>query len=264
MGRTIKYGEIYDSDNFGQFIPIEYIGGPEDLVKIKFLNTGSERIVSSNALIHGKVKDLYMPIVAGVGYLGSFNGKVSDKDKIIFYKPWNDMLNRCYNIADKDYPAYGGSGVRVDQRWFDFGNFFEDAKLLYGYENKLKYPSIYCLDKDYKQMNIPKNQKIYSLNTCIWISKYDNIIIMTRENSKSKYFGVTKTQRGFLARYSRHIIGYFSNEIAAANAYNFYYMYNFKNDPFRSLFLLNDVPYMSPTEFIKYNLNAKEVIKVVK
>ena len=98
MGRTIKYGEIYDSDNFGQFIPIEYIGGPEDLVKIKFLNTGSERIVSSNALIHGKVKDLYMPIVAGVGSLGSFNGKVSDKDKIIFYKPWTCCTCCVYDV----------------------------------------------------------------------------------------------------------------------------------------------------------------------
>lgn len=264
MGRTIKYGEVYSSDNFGQFIPIEYIGGEEDLVKIKFLNTGSERIVSSNALVHGKVKDLYAPNIAGVGYLGSFDGKVSDKNIIIFYRTWNDMINRCYNVLDKDYYAYGGSGVRVDPRWFDFGNFLEDSKLLYGYENKLKYPSMYCLDKDYLQMNLQKNQRIYSLNTCMWISKYDNIIIMNRENSKSKYFGVTKTERGFLARYSHTIIGYFSNEIAAANAYNFYYTSNFINDQFRSIFLLNDVPYMSPTEFIKYNLNVKEIIKIVK
>ena len=264
MGRHINYGEIYNSDNCGPFIPIEYIGGVEDLVKIKFINTGSERIVTSNQLVHGKVKDKYKPNIANIGYLGHFNGKVSDHSNIIFYRPWNDMINRCYNKTDKDYPIYGAMGITVEQRWFDFGNFYEDAKLLYGYENKLKYPSMFCLDKDYLQMNIPKNQKIYSKNTCMWISKYDNIIIMGRENSNSKYFGVTKTSRGYLARYSNIKIGYYSDEIAAANAYNYYYTFNFKNDPFRSIILLNNVPYMSPFEFTKYSLNKTEkVIKLI-
>lgn len=260
MRRKIRYNEIYNSENYGSFIPIEYIGGPKDLVKIKFINTQSERVVTSNALIHGKVKDKFVPIIAGVGYIGNFEGKVTDNSIIIFYRPWNDMLNRCYNKLDKDYSRYGALGITVDARWFNFNNFYQDAKLLIGYNNKCIYPSMYCLDKDYLQQNIPKSNRIYSKNTCVWLSKYDNIILMNRENSNSKYFGVTETKNGYLSRYSNITIGVFSNIIAAANAYNYYYTLHFQNDPFRSVFLLNNVPYMSPDEFIKYNINSKIVI----
>lgn len=264
MGRSIMYGEIYNSDNFGKFIPIEYIGTEKDLVKIKFLNTGSEKIVSSNALVHGKVKDQYAPTVAGIGYLGSFNGKVTDPLNIIFYRVWNDMINRCYNILDKDYSIYGKCGITVDPSWLNFGNFFEDSKLLPGYSNKLAQPSMYCLDKDYLQMDVPKCNRIYSKDTCIWISKYDNIIIMNRENSNSKYYGVTKYGESYISRYSNHIIGYFTNEIAAANAYNYYYITKFKNDKYRDIFILNNVPYMSPMEFSSYITKGREIIRIVK
>ena len=170
----------------------------------------------------------------------------------------------CYNITDKDYPMYGAIGVRVDPRWHNFNNFFEDAKLLPGYENKLMYPSIYCLDKDYLQRNLPKEQRIYSKDTCIWLSKYDNIILMGRENSTSEYYGVTKHYNKYIARYSHNEIGKFSNPIAAANAYNCYYEKHCMNDPLHTIHILNDVPYMPPTEFIKYNTNPKVMCEIVK
>lgn len=262
MNRKIKINKIYHSNSYGDFIVIDKL--EKDRYTIKFINTGSISTASDEAIYHGRVKDKFAPIIAGVGFIGNFNKKITDKNIIIFYRPWNDMMNRCYNPLDKDYKLYGGIGISVDKRWHEFANFFEDAKLLPGYENKLTNPSMYCLDKDYLQYNIPKHKRIYSRNTCIWISKYDNTIIMNRENSSSKFYGVTIVGDKYIARYSNNIIGVFSNAIAAANAYNYYYTKNIIGTQFHDIHIINDVIYMPPYEFIKYNLKSKEMCKIIK
>ena len=43
------------------------------------------------------------------------------------YIVWNSMLKRCRNTADKDYPRYGGRGIRVYEPWFKFENFLADV-----------------------------------------------------------------------------------------------------------------------------------------
>lgn len=261
MNRNIKIGETYKSNNYGDFIVLNKNDGGK--YTIKFINTNGLNIASGEAIYHGRVKDKYAPNVSGIGYVGSFDGKISDDSVIIFYRPWSDMMHRCYDKNDKDYKMYGGIGIQVDERWHDFGNFFNDAKILPGYANKLKNPSMYCLDKDYLQQNIPKNKRIYSKDTCVWLSKYDNILIMNREKHNSEYYGVIKHNNKYYSRYSNTIIGKFSNPIAAANAYNYYYNLHFSNDPLRTIFILNNVPYMPPNEFIKYNTNPKEMCKII-
>lgn len=43
------------------------------------------------------------------------------------YRVWNGMLNRCRNSKMKEYPYYGGRGIRVCQRWVDnFTDFLAD------------------------------------------------------------------------------------------------------------------------------------------
>jgi hypothetical protein len=36
------------------------------------------------------------------------------------------MVRRCINEKDKDYPKYGGSGIKVDPRWLVYENFSAD------------------------------------------------------------------------------------------------------------------------------------------
>ena len=36
------------------------------------------------------------------------------------------MFDRCHKPNHKDYPNYGGRGIRVCFRWFEFENFYED------------------------------------------------------------------------------------------------------------------------------------------
>jgi len=42
------------------------------------------------------------------------------------YKPWNCMMNRCYNKNDTSYSDYGNRGIIVCESWHDFNNFYKD------------------------------------------------------------------------------------------------------------------------------------------
>lgn len=42
------------------------------------------------------------------------------------YNVWESMLTRCRNPRHHTYPAYGGKGITVCERWFSFDNFYED------------------------------------------------------------------------------------------------------------------------------------------
>ena len=87
---------------------------------------------------------------------------------------------------------------------------------------------------------------------------------MNREKSNAQYYGVTKMYNKYVARYSNTTIGKFSNPEAAANAYNYYFNMHYTNSPLYTVHILNDVPYMSPDEFIKYNTDPKEICKIIK
>lgn len=42
------------------------------------------------------------------------------------YKSWVSMMTRCYNKNHEAYHRYGGRGITVCDRWFDFFNFLDD------------------------------------------------------------------------------------------------------------------------------------------
>lgn len=42
------------------------------------------------------------------------------------YSIWRGMINRCRYASHKSYPAYGGRGIAVCDRWLNFENFFAD------------------------------------------------------------------------------------------------------------------------------------------
>lgn len=44
----------------------------------------------------------------------------------IEYRCWCHLRQRCNNQKSKDYPDYGGRGIKVCQRWMKFENFLED------------------------------------------------------------------------------------------------------------------------------------------
>lgn len=42
------------------------------------------------------------------------------------HRSWESMLKRCRNPKNKNYPAYGGRGITVCERWLEFAKFLED------------------------------------------------------------------------------------------------------------------------------------------
>jgi len=40
---------------------------------------------------------------------------------------WEGILQRCYNSNHESYKNYGGRGIKVCKRWWNFANFVEDV-----------------------------------------------------------------------------------------------------------------------------------------
>ena len=43
-----------------------------------------------------------------------------------FYARWTDMRRRCLKKDNRDYPNWGGRGIKICDRWMEFLNFKED------------------------------------------------------------------------------------------------------------------------------------------
>ena len=131
----------------------------------------------------------------------------------IFYRTWADMLLRCY--SDK-FQARQSTyiGCSVFDEWLTFSN-FKKWMLLQGYEGKQ-------LDKDI----IVSGNKIYSPDTCVFVSGAVNNLLTDRGAARGKYKqGVSWNKRS--NKFQSHIklfgksknIGEYNTEQEAYAAY---------------------------------------------
>lgn len=100
----------------------------------------------------------------GKGYMVNANWKDNKK----LYNVWAGILRRCF---DKNHNRYRDN-INVCERWLCFDNFIEDVKTLEGWNEELFFKSEIQLDKDSKQFNY--DEKIYSPQTCVWLTKDRN------------------------------------------------------------------------------------------
>lgn len=185
-------GRVYDSVEHGKYTVLRELL-PMDLksrmFEVEFHNTSYHAIVSQGKMISGEIKDKYVPSVYGIGYIGDEYYISGAPDKRAMYKIWNDMIQRCYSPTADDWHTYGGRGVRVREDWHNFTQFYLDVKKIPGYENKVREPKMYNLDKDYLQQNVPSGNRIYSKDTCAWVSQKENSLLRGRDNNNTGYFG---------------------------------------------------------------------------
>ena len=56
----------------------------------------------------------------------SKNFKTHGLSRSPIYTTWKLMMQRCYNVNNKNYKDYGQRGITVCQEWHSFDNFFND------------------------------------------------------------------------------------------------------------------------------------------
>ncbi|PKR83552.1 hypothetical protein [Heyndrickxia camelliae] len=155
--------------------------------KIRFLETGYERVVEKVEIERGKIKDKLAKSVFGIGILG--NIKMVDYKRE--YSVWSGMLERCYNPPSDSYKSYGAKGVKVCKRWHYFTNFIEDIKLIDGYDEQLFQKGKIFLDKDIKQLNKQVGDRVYSPETCTFVSYDVNFKYANFNHRKNKFFALS-------------------------------------------------------------------------
>lgn len=79
------------------------------------------------------------------------------------YRRWANMVSRCYDPSDKDYPQYGGRGVFVDDHWLEFEVFCKESKELPGFSVDKQ------LDKDMNGFGF-----CYGPEHCQWLTAEQN------------------------------------------------------------------------------------------
>jgi hypothetical protein len=254
----VDFDKIFKARVGGDFkvLNIEPSVNGHKMVRVKFFYTSKEKVVRWTDVNNGKefsnIRDDYYPTVAGVGCIG--NGSSYDKH----YGLWEGMIVRCYDASDHTYARYGAKGVKVCDRWHCFEYFLEDVVNLPNYDLWAKYGGkCYNLDKDFLQQGVPLSQKIYSPNTCMFISTRDNTLLAV-SNNRNNYIGVRKYGNYFEAYMSigsfRKSLGKFATAELAAAAYNAAAEFYFKN----SIVILNKVPPIPPGEINKYRLNINK------
>ena len=77
------------------------------------------------------------------------------------YTVWKGMIRRCYNETAKDYPRYGGRGIKVCTEWQNVEAFVE-----------------WCIYNGWKkglQLDRKDNNKDYCPSNCRFVSRKENM-----------------------------------------------------------------------------------------
>ena len=128
---------------------------------------------------NGSIKCPYEKRYYDIGYLSEGKYKVSENGKSTkCYIAWYDMLRRCYDpkFHEKN-PTY--KECEVDEGWYNlqsFGDWFADN--YYEIENEKM-----CLDKEI----LNKDNKVYSLNACIFVPHNINTLFIKCDKSRGEY-----------------------------------------------------------------------------
>lgn len=187
INKSYNEGDII-STNYGKCLIVKIVSYKE--VKIKFIKTGYETTTRMTELKRGSIKDMLNPSVCGVGYLGKNFVKIKKDNKKLFkktYQVWIDMIKRCYDINREGYISYGKKGVKVSDRWLNFSKFYKDIQKLEGFNTDDFINSKIFLDKDKLQINKPHSERIYSKDTCIFLSRRENNLLQDYTNQLIKF-----------------------------------------------------------------------------
>jgi hypothetical protein len=114
------------------------------------------------------------------------NGKTRILGRCNYYAKWADMIKRCYNQRELEkYPTY--KGCIVCEEWRYFSNFI---KWVNSQPNR-EWGQCH-LDKDL----LIKGNKIYSPETCVFVSPSINSFMLTTKRKTNTLIGVSLSKEG--------------------------------------------------------------------
>lgn len=180
--RKIEIGNVYHSEKYGNYKVVRFShqdSSRRNHFYIVFEETGYECAFNSTAILDKTVVDYMYPSFHGVGFLGGRTNQGRD------FTVWQSMIKRCYGDHESSH-LY--RNVTVCERWHNFQNFKDDYKLIDGYEESKFKRGKLVLDKDLKQLGTVN--KIYSLDTCTFITAEKNFDIRDRTSEMKAYIKV--------------------------------------------------------------------------
>lgn len=156
-------------------------------------------------------------VIQEVETIGYVNGK--RRQTLVwfcpFYRSWSDMIKRCYYTKYHDkFPTY--IGCTVSKEWLTFSNFKSWMKAQDFVDNQL--------DKDL----LFEGDKVYSADTCVFVSKVVNSFITDSAASRGEWLiGVCwdKSASKFMSQCrnpftkKNEYLGYFTCELEAHKAW---------------------------------------------
>ena len=185
-------GEVYATKKFGEAEVIGYKNSKE--VTVRFLNTGTVKIVSLGHLRNGLIQDNFAKTCYGVGYIGNTTTSINTRHKPA-YILWKDMLKRCYHLPYQDkHLCY--VGCEVSEYFKCFANFEIWCEEQVGFGEK-----DFRLDKDI----LVKGNKVYSPETCCFVHQEINGLFIKQLRRRGEYpigVSVNKDTGKFKARIS--------------------------------------------------------------
>ena len=198
---------------------------------LNFYDTGYKGYYSKQCILKGMCKDPYYPSILGVACIGlaASRDMTHTKSKPSReYNMWKHMIYRVYDPNNDMYYTYGAIGVSICKRWHCFEYFLQDLPALDNYQLWKDNPGLYQLDKDLKQQHIPLGQRVYSPQTCMFVTNQQNIIESKQRLPKGKLNlpqGIYLNSAGnYEVSYSRNFLGIFTNLDAAISQRNDYIM----------------------------------------
>ena len=209
----IQVGDIFDTNNYGKLVVLEYENTYN--LKVKFIDTAYETTTRANQLRKGEVKDRSLPSVYGAGIIGNGIARVCGVETRD-YQLWKSMLCRCYDEKySNKYPTYKDCEVSDNFKYYPYFKEWYFKQIGHDQES-------WELDKDI----LVKGNKVYSEDTCCFVPKDLNNLLTHRKKDKGLYpVGVSYKPR--INRYIAQIrkfkkvihLGYFSTPEEAFNAY---------------------------------------------
>ncbi len=172
-----KYeGKVFESKSFGKYLVKEYVNCNQ--VIIQFESTGYTKTVQLKEMLTGSVKDLTLPSIYGIGFIGDgeYSARYKGGGNTPCYDSWRGILRRCYSEKhQKDHPTY--NGCTVDQKWHNYQNF-----AAWYYRNLIYTEGRVEVDKDL----LVKGNKIYGESFCSLVPTQINAL----------FTGASKIHRG--------------------------------------------------------------------